>query len=119
MNKDILHHKSTISSMSLSLSPPFSFSEHPLKGESSSQCTSNARKRKMRIRKKTEKRIDILTESPIKNVTLKKRIKSDSDKSGSSDDLGAITWGSPKKKKKMDTQQEYCLYYLANYKKRN
>ena len=106
LNKDILHQKSTISSMSLSLSPTFSFSEHHIKEESSSQPNSNSKRRKMRIRKKTEKRIDILTESPTKNIPLRKRRKSDSDKSGSSDDLGAITWGSPKKKKKLDTQQE-------------
>lgn len=72
-----------------------------------SQSTVGKNKRKMRIRKKTTKRIDVLSISPDKSssTNLKKRKTAEV----SSDDLGPITWGTENRDSESVIPQE-CAF---------
>lgn len=104
----MLFQKATSPSVSLSLSPAFSLSEQQNKeDEMSSQSTAGKKKRKMRIRKKATKRIDVLSVSPEKSSSthLKKRKTTEV----SSDDLGPITWGTETKNPENVIPQEFAF----------
>lgn len=107
-----------MSSVPLSLSPAISFADLYTKEEAPcSHSVADIKKKRIRIRKKTEKRIDVVSESPTKPTTAKKRRRSNPENSASSDDLGAITWGTPKSRKVLNTQQEYdCCQSLIHRK---